>query len=55
MRKKAVKDQNTLPETAEITQEVDNTATDNILSVVDDVNVGTMLKKARLKKKKDLD
>ena len=54
MRKKAVKDQNTLPETAEITQEVDNTATDNILSVVDDVNVGTMLKKARLKKKKDL-
>lgn len=50
MRKKTTKNQETLE------QDVSNIQKDveNVLSVVDDVNVGTLLKKAREKKKKDI-
>ena len=50
MRKKATKSQEILTEHSEITEN----AAEDLVNVVDDVNVGTLLKKAREKKKKDI-
>ena len=50
MRKKATKSQENLTEHSEITEN----AAEDLVNVVDDVNVGTLLKKAREKKKKDI-
>lgn len=50
MRKKATQNQEVLGQDLPVEQE----EVENVLSVVDDVNVGTLLKKAREKKKKDI-